>query len=202
MSVAALLLQLVAKTFFLALPLGVALLGFRRLMLSETLNAWIYAAIGLFAAFTVAGLAPWAFGFQPVNWMFLIFAFLSPPLWMACVIICGIGRPAAYDVPEVAPQTVSAVETAPDRAPLAPLVLQDPKWPETSKAVFRTHRTLLREARTGVSAKLAQSADNSKVLDVARAMRGNLDTQKRRKRVLLPPPHAMSDLANLPFLQR
>ena len=39
MDAAALLLILVAKTFFLGLPLGVAWLAFRRLVLSETLNA-------------------------------------------------------------------------------------------------------------------------------------------------------------------
>ncbi len=213
MGAVALLLQLVAKTFFLGLPVGVAWLAFRRLMLSETVNAWYYATVGLFAAFTAAGLAPWALGFQAVSWMFLVFAFVCPPLWLATVIICGIGRSSVYDAtidgdpaptrdgplyPEV---RFGATTSEPDAAP-EPLMLEKPIWPETQKAVFRTHRSILRDARDTVSARIAATSDDRGVLEVARGMRGHKDTARRRLRPLLPPPHAMSDLPNLPFLQR
>jgi len=60
MELLGLLYQIVIRSFFLMLPLGVAFLAFRRLSLSQTSNAWLYAVAGLFAAFTAAGLLPWA----------------------------------------------------------------------------------------------------------------------------------------------
>lgn len=200
MDAPALLLILVAKTFFLSLPLAVAWLAFRRLALSNSVNAWIYAGVGLFAASAAAGLAPWAFGFQQVAWIFVILALLCPPLWLATVILCGMGRVSGYDAPEVQSQA--------DVAPLngmprpAPLVLEQPIWPETDKPVFRTHRSILRNAREKAGARIKSDPEDRGVLDVARSMRGNPNTSKRRMRPLLPPPHAMSDLPNLPFLQR
>ena len=82
MSAAAVLIQIIAKTFFFALPACVGWLAFRRLVMSETSNAWIYASVGMFAAFSAAGLAPWVFGFQSLNWLFLVAAFLCPPIWL------------------------------------------------------------------------------------------------------------------------
>ena len=208
MNAAALLLILVAKTFFLGLPVGVAWLAFRRLVLSETLNAWIYAGVGLFAAFTAAGLTPWAFGFQPTAWMFLVFGFLCPPLWLATVVLCGMGRISGYDVPKMdvddtsLPVQASAEVQSSPRVPPAPLLLEQPIWPKPEKAVFRTHRTLLREARKMASERMKAEPIDRSVLDVARSMRGNSNTTKRRMRPLLPPPHAISEFPNLPFLQR
>lgn len=202
----ALLINLVAKTFFLGLPLGVAWLALRRLMMSKTLNAWIYAGVGLFAASTAAGLAPWALGFQPLAWIFLIFAFLCPPLWLATVVLCGMGRMSGYDAEAI--EEPAAFEREAPKEKLAPLVLEEPILPEPErterapKPVFKTHRSALRTARDLASARLKSEPDDCHVLEVARSMRGNPNTSKRRMRPLLPPPHAMSDLPNLPFLQR
>lgn len=210
MGAVALIIQLVAKTFFLGLPVGVAWLAFRRLVMSETTNAWIYAGVGLFAAFSAAGLAPWALGFQAVSWLFLVFAIVCPPLWLATVIICGIGRSVAYEAPEhdagagnmrgpIYPDF--PFDAAPKTADAVPLVLEKPIFPEPPKAVFRTHRSILREARHTVSARLSSKPDDRSLLEVARKMRGHKDTTRRRMPPLLPPPHAMSDLPNLPFLK-
>lgn len=206
MDALALLINLVAKTFFLGLPLGVAWLAMRRLLLSRTLNAWIYAGIGLFAASTAAGLAPWALGFEPIAWIFLIFAFLCPPLWLATVVLCGMGRVTGYDA-EAIEEAVGSVRETP-KEKLAPLMLEEPILPQPAqpqsaqKPVFKTHRSVLRNARDLASARLKSDPDDRSVLEVARSMRGNPNTSKRRMRPLLPPPHAMSDLPNLPFLQR
>jgi len=202
MDAAALLLNLVAKTFFLGLPLGVAWLAFRRLVLSDTVNAWIYAGAGLFAAFTAAGLAPWALGFQPIGWIFLIFAFLCPPLWLATVVLCGFGRVSGYDA---VASDIEVLPLPPAPAPIvrpALLVLEQPIWPTLEKPVFRTHRTILRDARKMASERIKADHLDRSVLEVARGMRGNPNTSKRRMPPLLPPPHAMSELPNLPFLQR
>ena len=202
MSAAAVLLQLMAKTFFLALHACVSWLAFRRLILSETSNAWIYACVGIFAAFSAAGLAPWAFGFQSLNWLFLIAAFLCPPLWMATVIVCGLGRSSAYDVEAM--DVEEPTKDLPRKAPL--LVLEQPILPGTNpdptSVVFKSHRNALKTARQAVSKKVKTLDMERSVLEVARSMRGNETTARRRQRVLLPPPHAMSDLPNLPFLQR
>ncbi len=206
MDALALIINLVAKTFFLGLPLGVAWLAMRRLMLSKTLNAWIYAGVGLFAAATAAGLVPWALGFQPVVWIFLIFAFLCPPLWLATVVLCGMGRVSGYDADAIA--VPAAIKREAPKQKLAPLMLEEPILPKPQqiqsavKPVFKTHRSALRNARDLASARLKSEPDDRSVLEVARSMRGNPNTSKRRMRPLLPPPHAMSDLPNLPFLQR
>ena len=200
MDAAALLLHLVAKTFFLGLPLAVAWLAFRRLTLSNSINAWIYAGMGLLAVSTAAGLAPWAFGFQQVSWVFLILAFLCPPLWLATVIVCGMNRVSGYDTPEAAPE--SSVPASQNTPRLAPLLLEQPILPVSKSPVFRTHRSILRNARDMAGARIKSEPEDRSVLDVARSMRGNANTSKRRLRPLLPPPHAMSDLPNLPFLQR
>lgn len=200
MSAAAVLIQMIAKTFFFALPACVGWLAFRRLVMSETSNAWIYASVGMFAAFSAAGLAPWVFGFQSLNWIFLVAAFLCPPIWLATIIICGMGRASAYDVDAEA----EIENVRPPKPPV--LVLEEPIFPklesEPSPVVFKSHRQVLKTARKAVSKKVMALDVDRNVLEVARAMRGNESTNKRRERPLLPPPHAMSDLPNLPFLQR
>ena len=113
---------------------------------------------------------------------------------------------------------------------LAPLVLENPEWPEAPRATFRHAPTeqaawtpnddtgadlplrevLGRARRETVAARLAANdpallADDGRgLLQVARDMRGNRDTERRRPR-LLPPPRAaasdpVDDPVNLPFL--
>lgn len=194
-----LLVQLIAKTLFLAVPFGVAWLAFRRLALSETSNAWIYAGSGLFAAFTAAGLAPWAFGIGPVGWLYFVFAALCPPIWLCVVVVCGIGRPPVYD----APQDDTAEDwIAPFRIPTPkkPLILEGPDWPDAPRPTFR-HRDLI-SGHANQNLPLIEAEPEKGMLDVARNMRGNATSAGRRLRPLLPPPDAMSDLPHLPFLKR
>ena len=204
MDAAQLLLALVAKTIFLAMPAGTAWLAFRRLALSETSNAWIYAATGLFAAFAAAGLAPWALGLQAVSWPFFLFAGLCPPLWVAVVVICGIGRSQSYDIPaadETDPEPAAA--PFPLAEPLPTLVLRDPAFPEAPQPVFR-HRPLsappLEPTAAPVAPPVRPAPPARSVIAVARDMRGHASAERRRTRRLLPPPERMSDLPNLPFL--
>ncbi|MBT8460512.1 MAG: hypothetical protein KJN60_12650, partial [Boseongicola sp.] len=102
------------------------------------------------------------------------------------------------------PEVNASVEPAPVKEPvrMAPLVLEKPILPESAKPVFRTHRSILRNARDMAGQRLKSESEDRGVLDVARSMRGNPNTSKRRMRPLLPPPHAMSDPPDLPFLQR
>ncbi len=90
MDALALLVHLIFKTFFLALPVGVAWLAFRRLSMSESQNAWLYSAVALFSSVSAAGLAPWALGFTGVSWLVLIAALMCPLLWMATVLLCDL----------------------------------------------------------------------------------------------------------------
>ncbi|MGI9389230.1 MAG: hypothetical protein ACR2O1_04155 [Boseongicola sp.] len=201
-----LIVQLVARTFFLAIPFGVAWLAFRRLALSETSNAWIYALTGLFAAFTAAGLAPWALGLGAVGWLYFVFAALCPVVWVSVVTICSIGRPPSYessldDEPEdrVAPLRATAPKSR-------PLILEGPQWPDAPKPTFRHRDDAVSPANENLPMDDAEpdrgiSSDRC-VLDVARNMRGNTTSAARRFKPLLPAPDAMSELKKLPFLKR
>ncbi|MGI9394511.1 MAG: hypothetical protein ACR2OY_07685 [Boseongicola sp.] len=208
-----LIVQLVARTFFLAIPFGVAWLAFRRLALSETSNAWIYAVTGLFAAFTAAGLAPWALGLGAVGWLYFVFAALCPAVWVGVVIICSIGRSPSYeslldDEPQdqVAPLRTSASKSR-------PLILEGPQWPNAPKPTFRHHDEIVSPANENLPLPDVEPEENvlpdssvldadRSVLEVARGMRGNTTSAARRLKPLLPAPDAMSDLKNLPFLKR
>lgn len=200
MDAATLLVQLFARTLFLAIPFGVAWLAFRRLALSETSNAWLYAGAGLFAAFTAAGLAPWAFGMGSVGWLYFIFAALCPILWLAVVVICGFGRPPTYDTPQ---GDIAEDRIAPFRipTPTSPtLILERPEWPDAPSPTFRHHDAVLDPANENVA--LAATKPDNSMIEIARNMRGNVTSAARRLRPLLPPPDAMSELPNLPFLKR
>ena len=165
-------------------------LSFRRLALSKSANAWIYAATGLFAAFSAAGIAPWALGLGEMRWPFLLFAGICPPLWVAVVMICGADRTDGYDLPDAPDATENPV-----KAP--PLVLDGPEWPDAPRAVFRhTESVTIANNNTGPA-----STSLSRLLMVARDMRGNPSSQPRRERVLLPHPDRMSELPDLPFLR-
>jgi hypothetical protein len=200
MDAVTLLAQFLAKTLFLAIPFGVAWLAFRRLALSETSNAWIYAGTGLFAAFTAAGLAPWAFGMGSVGWLYFIFAALCPILWLGVVVICGLGHPPTYDTPQ---DDIAEDWIAPFRipTPLSPtLILERPEWPDAPSPTFRHHDAVTKPANENVP--LATAEPDNRMLEIARNMRGNATSAARRLRPLLPPPDAMSELRSLPFLNR
>ncbi len=204
MDALSLLIELLAKTAFLAMPTGVAWLAFRRLSLSQTTNAWIYAAMGLFAAFSATGLAPWALGFGSASWAFYVIALLCVPLWVAIVVILGIERPGDYehfaDDDSFEPEDrVVPFRQRPDYS--EPLLLQKPYWPDTPNPLFR-HRSRVQNAPANSNALVPVKMGTRPILQIARDMRGNTSTDERRLPVLLPPPEKMSALPDLPFLRR
>lgn len=198
MDAALLLVHFAVKVLFLAMPLGVAWLAFRRLALSRSTNAWIYAATGMFAAFTAAGLVPWALGLGGAGWAFFLFAALCPPLWVFVVVVCGPGRNTAYDLARQA--AVGASAPAPQDPPgrLPPLVLENPDWPDTRVPVFRHHAR--RAGQGDAAADRRAGAAPRSLLAVARDMRGNASAGHRRRPRLLAPPAASEKLTDLPFL--
>ena len=208
MDVLTLLVQLISKTVFMAVPFGVAWLAFRRLALSETSNAWIYAGVGLFAAFTAAGLAPWALGAGPVGWFYFVFAAFCPLIWVSVVVVCGIGRPPAYDAPqdETTEDKIAPLRLTTPTSP--PLILESPEWPDAPEPTFRHYDAILSPANENLPMIDADSETEAKanrdksLLEIARDMRGNATSAGRRLRPLLPAPDAMSDLQKFPFLKR
>ncbi len=209
-----LLTQLLFRSFIMILPVAVAWLAFRRLALSETGNAWLYAITGLFAAFTAAGLAPWALVGRDASWLFFVMAPFCPAIWLAVVIICGTDRVSLYDVVsgdraesrshhrrEAAYSFRTKASASNQPSPKPTLVLENPDWPDAPSAVFLHHRS---EAADPVGSNVsrsslpAESSSLRSVLSIARDMRGNGSTSHRRDRKLLPPPSEMTSRDDTP----
>lgn len=183
METVGLLFLVVFRSLLLILPASVAWLAFRRLAMSETQNAWIYAATGLFAGFTFAGLMPWAVGLARPGALFFVFAAFSPAVWMAVVTIVAPQTRTRYDFDEVSEEEDTG-------AAEPPLILEEPEWPDAPVAVFRHHKP----------SGLNESGDPPRsVLAIAREMRGRRSSDKRRGPKLLPPP-AEGDF-DLPFVR-
>ena len=214
----AVLLQLVAKTLFLAMPFGVSWLAFRRLALSESINAWRYAACGLFAGFTALGLTPWAIGVADVSWVFFLLAALCPPVWVLVVLICNYGRSDYYYVNEDEDEKrVIAFKPFRSKQNPPPLVLEDPHWPDAPRPIFRHSRppevanvntSASSDAHTQVVGNTVAAAlpavakpERRTLLGIAKEMRGRPETPRKREPLLLPAPENLDDLKNLPFLK-
>ncbi len=182
-----LFVTLILRAAIVAVPVAIGLLALRRLFLSETVNAWAYALMVGYAAFSVAGLLPWALGVTGISPVFLLAALAAAPIWIAIVVVCGIGRRDHYDL------DLPVEDEA--RAPLSPLVLTNPVLPSATPPadpipVFRHHRKALQEPLT---------RSDAGVLSVARAMRGRASSEARRVRKLLPPPSP--EASDLPFVR-
>lgn len=199
-----LVIQLLLRSAVLLLPVAVAMLAFRRLALSESANAWLYAGTAMIACITAAGLAPWAIGGAPGYWIFFLLAPLCPALWLGVVIICDLDRSHEYDSDPSSPRH----DTMP-----SPLILENPEWPQSPVPVFR-HRggeTRKHSEKTPVFVASQRNTQSniqpqrvSTVLDIARSMRGNVSSQHRREPRQLPAPGAQSPAQiaeNLPFLK-
>ncbi len=189
------LLQLLLRAVIIVLPLSTGWLALRRLLLSRSTNAWVYAVTCLFAAITVAGLMPWALGLDRVSWVFFLFAAFSPAIWVGVILLCDIHHGGApYDAgttPEDAP-----VFTTNQRP--APLILENPDWPGAPMPVFR-HAGEKGGTRPASMPRRARQQEPAKsLMSVAREMRGNVNSEGRRPK-LLPPPRNDFDL---PFLKR
>ena len=196
------LLQILFRSLILLLPITVAMLAFRRLALSQSSNAWLYAATAMVACVTAAGLAPWAIIGTNAVWIFFVLAVFCPALWLGVVIICDQDRLQGYDA--------SSEEAGPPRK-LSPLVLEGPVWPDAPTPVFRHRGAEQEEPRTSNVFSSVRGAARDKaseqaqtVLEIARAMRGNVSSQHRREPRRLPPPTPRERgerLENLPFLR-
>lgn len=176
-----LLMDLIVRAIFLSMPVAVGVLAFRRMLMSQTVNVWLYALTVGYTAFVAMGLMPWAMGLHPVSAVFVILAVICPAIWLGIVVACGLGRQAPYDVIE------EAVDV-PEPAPAAPLLLTNPVLPEPVP-IFRHHRRKVEIAKITAT----------DVVDVARAMRGRASSEARRVRKLLPPPSP--EARDLPFLR-
>ena len=180
------LIPLALRAAILSVPVAVLLLAMRRLLLSETSNAWVYALTVCYAVFSLAGLLPWALGLAELSWQFLGLGMTSAPLWLCVVTVSGLGRSTSYRLSR-------DTGDASDQPGPPPLLLTTPREPEERygpEPVFRHHRSR--------SERLDTSTERS-VLAIARAMRGRASSEARRVRKLLPPP--APDASDLPFLR-
>ena len=193
MDVLSLLLIILFRALVVVLPLTVALLALRRLLLSQSSNAWIYAACCLFAAVTTAGMLPWFLGLASGNWLFFLFSSISPLVWVGVILTCD---PAKTTSPYDMKANFETESTVP-RKKLKPLILEEPDWPEAPVAVFRHSRELVATPIVPKAEVVEKPA--SSLLSIARGMRGNSNSDARRPK-LLPAPKLSDD--NLPFLNR
>ena len=204
MDILSLLLQHIFRAIVVVLPLTVGWLAFRRLMLSRSANAWIYAIVCLFAAVTSASLIPWTLGLGSGNWLIFLFSAISPAIWMTVIMICDANHHRTHyefgpdpDVTFVAtPKAAAAPEIDENRTSERPLILEEPDWPEAPVAVFRH---VGEPANTHHAPRQARDEGTDSILSIARDMRGNSNSDARRPR-MLPSPDRLDD--TLPFLSR
>lgn len=183
------LLELLLRSALVLLPLSVGWLAFRRLALSKSGNAWIYAVTCLLASVTVAGTLPWALGITSVSWIFLALALFCPALWFGVVVLCDLNRRREYGPDPMVDALMSL--RPPRKAP--PLVLEHPVE-EENVPVFRHSRP------PPAPIPMARSKPNPTsrtIMSIAREIRGNRTSDSRRPK-LLPSPEGRE----LPFLRK
>ena len=193
------LIAMALKVLLLALPLSVALLALRRLLASQSANAWLYGASLLYALVTATGVLPWALNLAQAAGLFLSLSALSPVVWLIVVVLCDRERMNRYDNSPLVRPRVEAPAT---------LVLTDPVLPPVP--MFRHSRpgglvgsaapraTDVAPAPARRTAPKVERPAARGVLAVARAMRGQAfdeaDTPRGTARV--------DGAADLPFLVR
>lgn len=186
-----LLLQLFFRSFVILLPVVVGWLAFRRLALSKTSNAWIYAVTCLFAAVITAGLLPWAVGLAASNWIFFVLAAFCPAIWFGVTTICDFSGQGKYE-PEIA--EFSSVLFKASRKKPKPLLLSDP-LSDLTVPLFSHSAPANTDAPSllPVVTETPKAMGEKSVLEVAREMRRNKSSDERRIK-LLPAP-SMDELA-------
>lgn len=186
------LFSLVFRGLVVLMPLTTAWLALRRLILSRSVNAWVYALTCLFAAVTAAGIAPWALGLSRASGIFFVFSAFCPAIWIAVVILCDGNRRTHYDAESI---TDAVVTFRPSRRRPA-LVLENPDWPGTPVPVFRHGGAANDEPSRSARSQATVVETTRTLMAIAREMRGNVNSDARRPR-LLPPP----DIGELPFIK-
>lgn len=200
MDVVATFVQIGFRSLFLLFPVAVAGLAYRRLALSRSANAWVYAGVALFATLTAVALLPWAVGTGVLGGLTAIAALFCPPLWVGVVLLCDSAQiPNAYesfeddefDLPQ--PVFRSRKNSA---AQTDPLMLERPEWPGAPEAMFMRNRP---EHSAPPECKDPLPSVRN-VLSIVREMRGNPTSEARRPR-LLPPPGPTATLRDMPFIR-
>ena len=129
---------------------------------------------------------------------------LCPALWLGVVIICDLDRRSDYDT--------ATSELSQSHRPQT-LILENPEWPGAPVPVFRHHGSEPGKRLDAAPVFVAtprprmgniQAHPAQTVLDIARAMRGNVSSQHRREPKQLPSPavsNSVERTENLPFLK-
>lgn len=185
------LLHLAVKSLVILFPLTVGWLAFRRLALSKSANAWVYAGACLFSAIAAASILPWGLGLTPLNWGLLFLALLSPVVWIATIFVCDMTRIGRYGEDPIVQTARSLGSRATPK--LATLILQEEQRAEPVMPVFK-HRERPEPQKPSPPQR---SAATTTLLNLARDIRGNTSSERRRPK-LLPPP----ERAEFPFLRK
>lgn len=194
--------QIVFRSFLLLLPVAVAALACRRLVLSRSENAWIYAAMTLLAGVAAIGLVPWTIGMGAAKPMILGMALVSPVFWLGVVLLCDVpGGHNSYD--ELADDDAHPIFQT-HHSKLEPLVLESPNWPDMPKAQF-VRQSIADVRPANNNSKKEAVAENTStqvqgLLSVVRNMRSNPNSEARRPK-LLPPPRNRASLSEMPFIR-
>lgn len=206
-----LLLYLVFRTLLLALTLTIFFLAVRRLLMSKSANAWLYAATALFALLTFLGLLPWVLGIGRSHPVFFVLAAAAPAIWYGVVTMCNATRHARYDS-ELERTVQRFAGLASLIAAKSPLILDKTLRADVPQPVFRhapqrpaeppaTKRPLLLTnalPAQGTAARQRVSDATRTLLGIARGMRRNSSSEGRRPK-LLPPPR--KEDRNIPLLR-
>ncbi|MEO1538065.1 MAG: hypothetical protein AAFR73_10065 [Pseudomonadota bacterium] len=184
------LLHVAVKSLVMLFPLTVGWLAFRRLALSKSANAWVYAGACLFSAIAAASILPWGLGLTPLNWGLLLLALLSPVVWIATIFVCDMSRGRPYsDDPLL--RTARSL-TGRTRPGLATLILQEGQRTLDAEPVFK-HRERQAPPKPVVSQR---STATTTLLNLARDIRNNATSERRRPKLLAPP-----ERSDFPFLR-
>ena len=195
--------QIFVRSFLLLIPISVAALACRRLWLSRSENAWLYAGMTLLGTVAAVGLVPWAIGFGSVSATIVFLALLSPVFWLGTVLLCD--DPASSSAYDEVEEVVELPVFQSRKAKPGPLVLEGADWPDMPKAQFnRAFRADTIEAKIheGEAEKALPviSKNTRALISIVRDMRANPNSESRRPK-LLPPPKNRASLSEMPFIR-
>ena len=183
-----LLILLSFKSLVVLVPLSVAILAFRRLSISKSANAWLYAATGLFGTLTTLGLLPWILLAGSSHPVFFVFAAMTPAVWYGVVTLCNSTSSTVYGT-EIEDALGRLASRARRENRSEPLILEEPHWPDAPVPVFRHsghgHETEIPSKPTSAIARASEATRT--IVDIARMMRGNPSSERRRIKLLSPP---------------
>ena len=190
------LMLLVIHAVVVVLPLTVGMLAFRRLLFSQTTNAWIYAATCLFASITAIALLPWAIGIATTSSVFFLFSAISPIIWLTVVMACDQERIAPHYDANNAEGDEAKKELVMTFRP-RPLILERPEWPDAPIPVFRHLSVPVATIPASANHYDDDEETPKSLTSIVLGMRRNKNSDGRRPK-LLPAPVDVD--TGLPFL--